>query len=76
MEAIEYTETTDPSDIEYYFSPTVLAEEKRQKEKLEKEKFEEKFRKPTKLEISMRNKNFKEDFHRAFVKSADVVQLE
>ena len=76
MEDAEYTETTSLSDIEYYFSPTVLAEEKRQKEKLEREKLEERFKKPSKMEMQMRRKRFKEDFLLSFVKSKEVLRLE
>ena len=74
MEDGDYTETTSLSDIEYYFSPTVLAEEKRQRDKLERERLEEQFKKPSKMEMQMRRKRFKEDFVNSFVKCKEVLK--
>ena len=70
MEHQDYSETTNPSDIELYYSPTALKED----EELLKKKELNKQKKFTKEELRVKLKIFKEDFDAYFVKSKEVLK--
>jgi hypothetical protein len=71
MEITEYSDSTDPSELEYYYSPTAELEEQEEKTKREEQLRQEENLKVPRLDkdqIRERLKVLKDEFSTSFIK--------
>jgi len=76
MEIPEYSDSTDPSDLEYYYSPTAEREEQEEKIKTEEGLKQEQSSKLPKLseeEKKIRLRALREDYPRSFIHGGTLV---